>query len=389
LESPANADLFPFDPAGDSPPVSGASDEFAALQLSLVRGVGPLTWQRLFDAFGSAQAILNAEANVLQMVEGVGPKLAAAIRAGRDPAAANRELAECRRRGIGVRIRGHSGYPASLERIPDPPTVLYQQGEYLARDEVAVAIVGSRRCTVYGRQTAERLGGALARAGFTVVSGLARGIDGAAHRGALDAGGRTIAVLGTGLDEIYPPEHADLASNVAASGAIFSECPLGSPPTPGMFPQRNRIISGLSLCVILVEAARGSGALHTARHAMEQNREVFAVPGRIDSPTSAGCHDLIRDGATLLRAADDVIESLGPLTRPVGVAPGTTVHAPRELQLNEQETAVLNLVGSDPTPVDDILRGCPIEPHRVLATLTILEMKRLVRRVSGNQVCRP
>ena len=216
-------------------------------------------------------------------------------------------------------LRDDPAYPAALGRICDPPGVLFCQGKLEPRDELAVAVVGSRRCTVYGRQQAERLAGVLARAGLTIVSGLARGIDAAAHRGALEAGGRTIAVLGTGLANIYPPEHAELAAAIARNGAVLSEVPLDTAPLPGLFPQRNRIIAGLSMGVVVVEASRNSGALHTVRHALEQGREVFAVPGRIDSLASEGCHDILRDGATLVRHADDILQGLGPLAAPVAL----------------------------------------------------------------------
>lgn len=241
---------------------------------------------------------------------------------------------------------------------------------------------------MYGRQVAEKLAGGLARAGLTVVSGLARGIDGAAHRGALDAGGRTLAVMGTGLGEIYPPEHAGLADEIARQGALLTENKLLQPPLPGLFPQRNRIISGLVLGVVVVEAARNSGALHTVRHATEQGRDVFAVPGRIDSLASAGCHDILRDGAMLVRDVDDVLHSLGPLMAPVVTSTDQTILTPRELVLDDQERRVLNLVTIDPIPVDDVLRTAGIEVSRVLSTLTVLEMRHLVRRLPGGQVCR-
>jgi DNA processing protein len=275
-----------------------------------------------------------------------------------------------------------------LSEICDPPHVLYCRGEIQSRDRLAIAIVGARRCTVYGRQQAERLADGLARAGVTIVSGLARGIDASAHRGALAAGGRTFAVMATGLAQLYPPEHAGLADEVAASGALLSESRLDQVPVAGLFPQRNRIISGLSLGVIIVEASRKSGALHTARHAMEQGREVFAVPGRIDSLASEGCHDLIRDGATLVRGVDDVLEALGPLVEPVKTEGNGAVHDPRELTLNDQERAVLAHVLADPTQVDEIVRGAGLDSSRVLSTLTVLEMKRMIRRLPGGHYVR-
>jgi DNA processing protein len=251
-----------------------------------------------------------------------------------------------------------------------------------------VAIVGSRQCSRYGKQIAARLAGELGAAGVTVVSGLARGIDAAAHQGALQAGGRTIAVCATGLSEVYPPEHLELAGRISEQGALVSESPLHRPPLKALFPQRNRIIAGMSQAVVLIEAGRTSGALHTARHAQEQGREVLAVPGQIDSPYSLGCLDLLRDGATLVRCVDDILEALGPLTKPVQKDAVTVVHAPRELLLNEQELSVLNLLSMEPITIDELLANAPLPAARVLSTLTVLEMKRLVQRLPGGFIVR-
>jgi DNA processing protein len=363
-------------------------DLLDALRLNLVPGIGPRMQQALIDAFGSATGVMQAAADQLRQVDGIGPRLAAAIVEHRDGALAEAEWRRCVEAGVRLLRRGTPGYPRMLAQICDAPLVLYARGELQAVDELAVAIVGSRRCSVYGRQQAERFAAGLARAGLTVISGLARGIDAAAHRGALEAGGRTIAVFATGLEQVYPPEHETLAEQVVERGAIVSESPLGQQPLAGLFPQRNRIISGLSLAVIIVEANRTSGALHTARHAMEQGREVFALPGRIDSLTSEGCHDLIRDGVTLARGVDDVLESLGPLIGPVARGPGDTVHSPRELTLDDQERTILNLVTSESRLIDDVVREAGLESSRVLATLTVLEMKRLLRRLPGGYVVR-
>ena len=359
-----------------------------SLRLSLVPGVGPRTLQLLLERFETPSRILSARMAELQEVPNVGPKLAMSIvthgtlEAGRD------ELARVRALGASVLVRDQEGYPASLARIPDPPAVLYCLGQLLPTDQLAVAIVGSRHCTAYGRQQARRLAQGLSNAGMTVVSGLARGIDGEAHQGALEAGGRTIAVCATGLNVIYPPEHVELANAVRQQGCLLTESPMDQQPKSGLFPQRNRIISGISLGVILIEAGRNSGALHTARHAMEQNREVFALPGRVDSEASFGCLDLIRDGATLIRGVDDVLNALGPLVNPVRRTETEVVHKPAELQLSDQQRLVLNLVTVEPVLVDEILREIQIEPSRVLSTLTILEMKRLVRRLPGGFVQR-
>lgn len=360
----------------------------AALRLCLVDGVGPRIRESLLARFGNPATVFAAPHSELLEVDGIGPKIAAAIVAACHSRQAEAELARCRELGIDLVLRDDSHYPPALARIHDPPGVLYCRGTLEPRDELAVAIVGSRRCTVYGRQQAERLAGALARAGVTVISGLARGIDAAAHRGALEAGGRTIAVLGTGLASIYPPEHADLAASVARQGSVVTEVALDTAPLPGLFPQRNRIISGMSMGVVVIEASRNSGALHTVRHALEQGREVFAVPGRIDSLASEGCHDIIRDGATLVRHADDILQGLGPLAAPVHPDGDGSVLTARELLLDDQERRILNLVPIDPVHVDEILREAGVEPSRTLATLTVLEMRRLVRRLPGSQYCR-
>jgi DNA processing protein len=275
-----------------------------------------------------------------------------------------------------------------LREIHDPPGVFYMRGEMVPGDALAVAIVGTRHATPYGLHQAERLAGSLSRAGLTIISGLARGIDAAAHRGALAAGGRTIAVLGGGVLNIYPPEHDELANEVARGGAVISETPPRFQPLAGSFPQRNRLISGLSLGVLVIEAADRSGALITARHAMEQGREVFAMPGRVDSRVSRGCHRLLRDGAKLVESADDVLEELGPLVAPASLEDGTIVHHPAELQLNEQETQVLQAISSQSSSVDALCQSTGLPVQRVLATISVLEMRRLVRRVSGQTVVR-
>ena len=358
------------------------------LRLNLVSGLGPRLYSLLLARFGSPAGILSAAGGELLEVDGVGPKLSSAIALSRTNGQAEQELAAVRAQDIQLLVRGQPSYPRLLQEVCDAPPLLYCRGDLQPADELAVAIVGSRQCTLYGRQQAERFAAALARAGITVISGLARGIDAAAHRGALSAGGRTIAVSATGLNSLYPPEHAELAGEIVAQGATVSESPLDRGPSRGVFPQRNRIIAGMSLGVIIIEANRKSGALHTARHAMEQGREVFALPGRVDCLASQGCLDLIRDGVTLLRTPDDVLEALGPLMQPVKRADGDVIHVPRELNLSEQERTILNQVASDPLHVDQVLAACELETSRVLATLTILEMKRLVRRLPGGYLVR-
>ncbi|MGH7140445.1 MAG: DNA-processing protein DprA, partial [Pirellulales bacterium] len=259
-------------------------DELAdTLRLSLTPGVGPRLRQSLLERFGSPSAIFAASQSELQSVPGIGAKLASVLRRARDEIDVAAEMELCRLQGVNIVPLGCPGYPRALEEIHDPPGVLFVRGKLESRDALAIAIVGSRHATRYGLVTAERLAGSLARAGLTIVSGLARGIDAAAHRGALGAGGRTIAVLGSGVLNIYPPEHDELSRQVMAQGAVVGEAPVRSPPLSGAFPQRNRLISGMTLGVVVIEAAVQSGALITARHALEQGRDVFAVPGPIDS----------------------------------------------------------------------------------------------------------
>ena len=356
--------------------------------LSLVSGVGPRIRKTLLAHFGSAQAVLAAAPSDLRACTGIGAKISRAIAAAAREIDVESELAMCRERGIAVVIESDDAYPSRLKEIPDPPGVLFVRGAFAPTDGLAVAIVGTRHATQYGLAQAERLAAGLSRAGYTIVSGLARGIDAAAHRGALKAGGRTLAVLGSGVLNVYPPEHVELAGDISLRGAVMSENPPLSPPLAGAFPNRNRIVTGLSLGVIVVEAPERSGAIISATHAHEQGREVFAVPGRVDSRMSRGCHRLIRDGAKLVESVDDVLEELGPLATPAQRADGTQVRHPVELQLNEPEQAVLGAVDDEPTSIDDIAAVSGLPVQNVLSTVSVLEMKRLIRRVSGNRVIR-
>ena len=358
------------------------------LRLALVPGVGPRTRKVLLERFGSSGAVLRALASQLRDVEGVGPKLTARIAAARDEIHAEEEIELCRQSGVAIITQADPQYPRALKEIVDPPAVLFVRGQWEPRDAVAVAIVGTRHATQYGLRQAERLAGSLARAGVTIASGLARGIDAAAHRGALGAGGRSIAVLGSGVLNVYPPEHKELADEVASHGAVFSEAPPRAAPMAGVFPQRNRIISGLSLGVMVVEAGERSGALITARHAMEQGREVFAVPGRIDDRTSHGCHRLIRDGAKLVQSPEDVLEELGPLVEPALGGDGQVVRHPAELLLEGVERQVLAAIGGDATAIDDLVTATGLSPAQVLSTISVLEMRHVIRRLSGVLVAR-
>ena len=249
------------------------------LCLHMIPGIGPRIHQTLLSRFASAAGVLAATVAQLEELRGVGPKLAGGIATAKQTTNAEQELLRCRELGIELLLVDSPHYPRLLTEICDAPSLLYCKGQLRPQDEIALAIVGSRRCTIYGKQQAERLAGGLARAGVTIVSGLARGIDAAAHRGALAAGGRTIAVTATGLASVYPPEHLKLFDQIVEQGAALSESHLDQQPVSGLFPQRNRLISGLSIAVVVVEASRNSGALHTTRHAMEQGRDVMAVPG--------------------------------------------------------------------------------------------------------------
>ncbi len=353
----------------------------AMLRLSLADGVGPITTARLLDAFGSAEAVFGMSVRRLMDVDGIGEKTAAAI-LGVGEHQVDAELDEAAKRGAHVVALGDEGYPAELSRITDPPAVLYVKGE-LRQKEPAIGMVGSRSASFYGRKQAMRLAAGLAGYGFAIVSGGARGIDSAAHEGALGAGGRTIAVLGSGLSVIYPPENADLMEKVAASGAVVSEFPMLFPPTAGNFPRRNRIIAGLSLGVIVVEAGERSGALITARAAMEQNREVFAVPGPVDSPNARGVHALLKDGAHLVQDPADVVEALGPMAEKVPTKDAGDIIRPQALALGEIEKAVYSRLDSTPRSLDELAEETGLSVSQVSATLTVLEMRRLVKRLPG------
>jgi DNA processing protein len=389
VDSPWNPDYCQQDSPPRKSPVEYADTELRdRLCLAMVQGVGPLAMQRLLAHFSSPGAVLAASSGELQCVPGIGSTIAKRITQARAEINVDEQLAIAAEHNIVILTPADARYPKLLKELPDPPAVLFVRGEFKEIDGLAVAIVGTRHASRYGLKQAESLAASLARAGFTVVSGMARGIDTAAHRGALAAGGRTIAVLASGVLAPYPPENAKLCDEIAAQGCVVSEAPPTMPPISGMFPQRNRIISGLTLGTIVVEASNRSGALITARHAGEQNRQVFAVPGQIDSALSAGPHRLIRDGAKLVTSIDDVLEELGPLATEARREDGTTVRAPLEVTLNEIETQVLQAVDSRGSLIDEVTATSGLPVQRVLATVSVLEMRGLVRKVSGNRVVR-
>lgn len=358
--------------------MSTASDLRDLLALHLVPGIGPRLTAALLERFGSAGAVRRAGPDQLRTVPHIGDKLSGDLSQALRKVDVAGEEELMARHNVRVLALGGEGYPSPLSNIPDPPHLLYVRGTLEERDRNAVAVVGSRHCTAYGRRVAERLAAGLAQKGFTVVSGLARGIDAAAHRGALQAGGRTLAVLANGLSRIFPPEHADLAREVEAGGALLTEASMAMEPLAGMFPARNRIISGLSRGVIVVEAAERSGALITARHAAEQGRAMFAVPGPVDSAASAGALRLLRDGATLVRGVEDVIEELD------GVAAARPAAAAVPPGLDDAQRRVWDFLGEQPRHVDDMARHLNLAVHELTGMLMVLEMKKVIRRLPGN-----
>ncbi len=360
---------------------ASAPDLRDLLALHLLPGLGPRLTAALLQRFGSAGAVLRAGAAQLREVSHIGPKLSEDLCRAMGSVDVDAELALIERHGVHLRALGTPEYPASLGQLPGAPHLLYVRGTIAPADAKAIALVGSRKFTGYGRRVVERLATDLARAGYVIVSGLARGIDGLAHRAALKAGGRTLAVLAGGLSRIYPPEHAGLADEVAAAGALVSEAPMTGEPTPGTFPARNRIISGLSRGVVIIEAADKSGALITAGHAAEQGRTVFAVPGPVDSDASRGTNALIRQGAVLIRGAEDVIEELEGVRDPAA-APAAQAPPP---ELDEVQRRLWDFLGEGARHLDEMAQRLALPVSQLSGTLMMMEMKKLVRRLPGNR----
>src|SRR5574337_1643696 len=325
----------------------------AWLALGLVPEVGAATFYRLVQAFGSAEAVLGAKAETLEQVPGISRQVAQAIASFPWRDAIARELRVIETRGLGLIRFGDERYPELLAAIYSPPPILYLRGTIGPNDRMTVAVVGSRQASPYGCAMAEQISGELAARGVTIVSGMARGIDAAAHRGALRAAGRTIAVLGCGLGVTYPPEHTELADQIAAQGALISEFSVFTPPKPGHFPRRNRIISGLTRGVVVIEAGIESGALITANYALEQGRDVFAVPGQVTSRLSQGCHQLIKAGAKLTESWEDIWEEIEPqVTAPAQI--GLDLAAARG-PLEPEETLIVDPLEAGPMQIDDLI----------------------------------
>jgi DNA processing protein len=344
--------------------------------LNLVKGIGAARFETLMAHFGSPRAAWEAPAQQLNTIGLPAPVLEALLEV-RRTVDLEQIWDQIQARGITLITLEDEGYPARLRKIDQPPPVLYALGELTQQDEWAVAIVGTRRTTHYGRQVAEEAAAFLAQNGVTVVSGLARGVDSIAHRAALDAGGRTIAVLGSGVDQIYPAENRGLAAEMLQHGAVISDYALGTPPEAGNFPPRNRIIAGMSIAVVVVEAGERSGASITASFALEQGREVFAVPGSIYSPQSKGTNRLIRDGAHPLLAPEDLLEVLNLSM--------VTEHQKARVVLpaNAVEAAIFEALGHEPVHVDQIGQQAKLPIEQISATLTLMELKGMVRQVGG------
>ncbi len=354
------------------------------LRLTLADGVGAITIRRLVNHFGDIEAAVNAPSEQLRRVEGVGEKMASAI-AAVDESDVDEELALADKHGATVLCVEDAAYPAALKNIYDPPPVLYVRGEITESDAVALGIVGSRRCTHYGLEQADRFGGLLGRAGFTVISGGARGIDTAAHRGALTAGGRTIAVMGCGLCNTYPRENKKLFEMIVSDGrgAIISELPMRIGIKGANFPRRNRIISGLSLGVLIVEAARRSGSLITARSALEQSKEVFALPGRVDSPFSTGTNSLIAAGsAALVQNIEDILDGLDRVGE-VLAGEGAAEPVARKVNLTETESSLLEHLRAAELSLDELIRRSGLSSSETTAAMTMLAIKGMVAQKPG------
>jgi DNA processing protein len=356
----------------------------ALVALNLIEGVGPVRLRQLLEAFGDAPSILRASKQQLLQARNIGEETAEAISNWEKTVDLSAELKRIADFGCRIVIQADPEYPELLRQIYDPPIVLYVKGDLLTKDKNAVAMVGSRMTTHYGTEVARKLAYQMAYVGVTVVSGGARGIDSAAHQGALTAKGRTIAVLGTGINLVTPPENAELFERIAASGAVITQFPFNRPPDKQSFPIRNRIVAGMTLGTIVVEANMTSGALITANFAVEYGRQVFAVPGRIDSPRSKGCHELIKKGAKLCESAEDVLsefEYLFPASnRPA--APSETGVLPA-IELSDNEQKVFDALDHEESNIDEIIRHSALPSSAVSVALLSLEMKRLIRQLPG------
>jgi DNA processing protein len=356
----------------------------AFVALNMIEGLGPVRVRQLLDRFGDAPAILRASRSQLQSVHGVGPEVSEAVASWEKNVDLAAELKRIEQSGCHIVIQSDENYPALLKQIYDPPILLYVRGQLTAGDKNAVAVVGSRMTTHYGVEVARKIAYQLACVGVTVVSGGARGIDTAAHQGALGGKGRTLVVLGTGVNLVFPAENAGLFERVAAQGAVLTQFPFNRKADKQSFPIRNRIVAGMTLGTVVVEANLTSGALITAGMAVEYGRQVFAVPGRVDSPRSKGCHDLIKKGAKLCEGVEDILTEFeymfpasnrSPLLRDSSELPALT--------LSDTEQAVYDLIDKEESTTDDLIRRSGLPSSSVSVALLGLEMKRLIRQLPG------
>ena len=353
------------------------------LGFSLVSDFGSVRIKQLLNAFGSLEEAWNASPSQLYQSE-LNSRLVQKLLNARAKLDLDSEMEKVKQAKAQVVTLADTNYPALLREIPDAPAVLYIRGTLIPEDRLALAIVGTRKATKYGRDVAYSLSRHIATHGVTIVSGLAQGIDAAAHEGALAAEGRTIAILGCGIDSIYPREHTALAERIMQQGAIISEFPIGVPPIGKNFPRRNRIISGLSLGILVAEAPESSGALITAETALEQGREVFAIPSNIFNPLGRGTNRLIQDGAKLVMRISDILNELNIVYTHQQTRQETTRISPA----NQEEAALLQHLGADPIHIDELVRLSNLSTSVVTSTLTILELKGVAEMVGGMQYCR-
>jgi len=369
------------------------------LKLKGAEGVGSVTFRKLLEHFISIDQVLGASVYELTKVDGVGSVTAERIAASRNKTDAEAEIDLAAKLGVWLVHFQDERYPALLKQIYDPPPVLYVKGTFVEADNLSIGIVGSRRCSLYGSEQSSRFAHILASAGFTICSGMARGIDTAAHQGALAAGGRTIAVQGCGLANVFPPENKKLFETIAESGACVSELGLKYEPLAENFPPRNRIIAGLSLGTIVIEAGTNSGALITAKAALDYNREVMAVPGKIDSPLCRGSNRLLKEGATLIDSVDDVMEALGHIGNRLNEHVKSAAQAAQEkvetplfdiaqLNLSPVEKSVFDYLNTDPVYAEQIVSESPHPAGGVNAAIVSLRLKGLIKQLPGNMFIR-
>ena len=371
----------------------------ALIGLNMFCDIGSARLKKLLNYFGKPENILKAPCGELMGVSGIGKEIARKVTSLKEEDI-EQELDLAKKYNLKIITVDDAEYPGNLKHIPDPPIVLYVKGELKKEDRLSVAIVGSRRASFYGLSCAEKFASDLSERNFTIVSGLARGIDTSAHRGALKKGRRTIAVIGSGFNHLYPQENKELAEEISRCGAVISEFPINARPLAENFPRRNRVISGLSLGVLVVEAARNSGALITADCALEQGREVFALPGKIDSGNSFGTNGLIKQGAKLVSCADDIIEefNLPPQQKFwCGGLPITTNLNKREIKdtnfgsrvcLSGNESLLYNLISDQPVLLDEIVEKTGISIPESTGILLKLQIRKLIRQLPGKQFIR-